>query len=116
MEAVVAVGLFRSAAQTLIQAGAVPGAVGYWRSSGDREIDFVIPRVSDPARDRFPIEVKGHNSSALTGARRAILQRFGDGLVLSRTVFDWRPDVATLPVWAFLAGLREEPERKVAVA
>lgn len=115
IENVVASGLFRSAAQTVVQADAVPGAVGYWRSSGDREVDFVVPRASDPAAPRFPIEQKGDNMAAIAGARRAIAQRFGDGLVLSRTVFDWRPDVATIPVWAFLAGLREQPERRAAM-
>lgn len=115
IENVVASGLFRSAAQTIVQATAVPGAVGYWRSSGDREIDFVVPRASDPATRRFPIEQKGDNAAAITGARQAIAQRFGEGLVLSRTVFDWRPQVATIPVWAFLAGLREQPQRRVVV-
>lgn len=115
LDGVVASGLFRSASQTIVQATAVPGAVGYWRSSGDREIDFVIPRASDSAARRFPIEQKGDNAAAIAGARRAIVQRFGEGLVLSRTVFDWRPHVATIPVWAFLAGLREQPQRRVVV-
>lgn len=115
IEAVVANGLFRSAAQTLVQASAIPGSIGYWRSTRDREIDFVVPRITDPTRERLPVEVKGDNKTALTGARRAIQQRFGTGLVLSRTVFDWRPDVATLPTWAFLAGTREQPERRLSL-
>jgi hypothetical protein len=44
------------------------------------------------------------------------LARFDEGLVLSRNIFDWRPGVATLPVWAFLAGLREQPLRRITFA
>lgn len=113
VENAVAVGLFRAAAQTLIQANAIPGSIGYWRSSGDREIDFVIPRVTDLERERLPVEVKGDNASGLNGARYAIRQRFSQGLVLSRTVFDWRPDIAVVPVWAFLAGLCEQTRRTI---
>ena len=100
-------------AQTLIQANAVPGTVGYWRSSGDRELDFVIPQVTDMKRMRLPIEVKGDHATGLNGARQTIRQRFRKGLVLSRTVLDWRADIAILPVWSFLAGLREEPHRTI---
>jgi uncharacterized protein len=113
IENVVAAGLFRSAAQTLIQANAVPGTVGYWRSSSDRELDFVIPQVTDLKQMRLPIEVKGDNATGLNGARQTIRQRFRKGLVLSRTVLDWRADIAILPVWSFLAGLREEPHRTI---
>ncbi len=113
VESVAAAGLFRAAAQALIQASAIPGAVGYWRSSNDREIDFMIPCVTDLQRPRLPIELKGDNAAGLSRARSAIRSRFKQGLVLSRDVFDWQPDVATLPVWAFLAGLSEQPQRTI---
>ena len=113
VECVVAGGLFRAAAQTLIQASALPGAVGYWRSSNEREIDFMIPCVTDLERPRLPIEVKGDNATGLSNARSAIKSRFKQGLVLSRNVFDWRSDVATIPAWAFLAGLSERPQRTI---
>jgi predicted AAA+ superfamily ATPase len=116
IESAVASGLFRAAAQTLIQASAVPGAIGYWRSSNDREIDFVIPRVSDLDRPRLPVEVKGDNLTGIAGARSAIRRRFDSGVVLSRTVFDWREDAPVIPVWAFLAGLREQPMRAITFA
>lgn len=116
VECAVASGLFRAASQTLIQSSAVPGAIGYWRSTNDREVDFVIPCVTDLERPRLPVEVKGDNSAGLSQARAAIKARFEHGLVLSRTVFDWRPDVATIPVWAFLAGLRERPRRSITFA
>jgi predicted AAA+ superfamily ATPase len=113
VESVVASGLFRAAAQTLIQASAVPGAVGYWRSTNDREIDFMVPCVTDLERPRLPIEVKGDNATGLSAARVAIRSRFRNGLVLSRTMFDWQTDVPVIPVWAFLAGLREQPARLI---
>jgi predicted AAA+ superfamily ATPase len=116
VECAVAAGLFRAASQTLIQSSAVPGAIGYWRSANDREVDFMIPCVTDLERPRLPVEVKGDNSTGLSQARAAIKTRFGHGLVLSRTVLDWRSDVATIPVWAFLAGLHEQPKRSITFA
>lgn len=116
VEGAVAAGLFRAASQSLIQSTAVPGAIGYWRSTNDREIDFMIPRVTGLEKPRLPVEVKGDNSAGLSQARAAIRTRFQEGLVLSRNVFDWRQDIATLPVWAFLAGLREQPARRITFA
>lgn len=113
IENAVAIALFRSAAQTLIQANAIPGSIGYWRSSGDREVDFVIPRVTDLERERLPVEVKGDNETGLNGARQAIRQRFSQGLILSRSKTDWRPDIATVPAWVFLAGLCEQTRRTI---
>jgi predicted AAA+ superfamily ATPase len=113
VENAVAIALFRCAAQTLIQANAIPGSIAYWRSSGDREVDFVVPRITDIERERLPVEVKGDNETGLNGARQAIRQRFSQGLVLSRTKVDWRPDIATLPVWVFLAGLCEQTRRTI---
>jgi predicted AAA+ superfamily ATPase len=116
VENLVAIGLFRSAAATLIQAGAIPGAVGYWRSSDDREIDFVVPRASDLQNpQRFPVEVKGDNATRISHARIAIKRSFKQGIVASRTQFDWNEDVAVLPVWLLLAGLRENSQRTVAL-
>ena len=43
VENAVAFGLFLSAAHVLIQADPVPGAVGHWRSTNNRELDFVFP-------------------------------------------------------------------------
>jgi predicted AAA+ superfamily ATPase len=117
IEDLVAVALFRSAASTLIQAGAAPGAVAYWRSTDGREIDFVVPRASDPQNpDRFPIEVKGDNLTGISNARQAIKRTFRQGIVTSRSRFQWDPDVPVLPVWMLLAGLRENAYRPVVLA
>jgi uncharacterized protein len=113
VENAVAVGLFRSAAQVLIQADPVPGAVGYWRSTNKRELDFVVPAASRGRGGRVPIEVKGDNDSSVGHARHAIAKAFGEGLVASRTVFDPEGDVPVLPVPVLLAGLAEAPRRDV---
>lgn len=113
VENAVAIGLFRCAAQTLIQANAIPGSIAYWRSSGGREIDFVVPQVTDLSRERLPVEVKGDNDTALAGARRSIRQSYRRGLVLSRTKLEWEPDIAILPVWVFLSGLCEQTRRTI---
>ena len=113
-EDLVAVALFRSAALTLIQANAVPRTVGYWRSRDGREIDFVVPRVTDLENPRrFPIEVKGDNASGISQARAAISRSFQQGVVVSRSRFDWTPDVPVLPIWMVLAGLRDNLYRPV---
>jgi len=53
------------------------------------------------------------SASGLLGARQSIRQRFQQGLVLSRTVLEWSAEIAILPVWLFLAGLREQPHRTI---
>lgn len=94
-ENLVAVALFRSAASAVIQAAPAPGAIGYWRSSRDREIDFVVP-LERSAR-RLPVEVKGDSASGIGYARSAIKRAFGRGIVLSRSRFDWSDEVAVIP-------------------
>ncbi len=111
VENAVAVGLFRSAAQVLIQADPVPGAIGYWRSSRQRELDFVVPARSHGRNGRVPIEVKGDNGPDIARARIAISKAFGDGIVASRTIFEPDGDVPILPVPVLLAGLAEAPRR-----
>jgi len=115
VENAVAVGLFRSATQVIAQAGPVPGAVGYWRSSNNRELDFVVPAESHGRGGRFPIEVKGDGDSRIGHARLAISRAFGEGLVASRSVFDPTGEVPVIPVPVLLAGLRESPERELAI-
>jgi predicted AAA+ superfamily ATPase len=115
VENAVAVGLFRSAAQVLIQADPVPGAVGYWRSTNNRELDFVVPATSRGRGGRVPIEVKGDNDSGVGRARLAIAKAFGEGVVASQTVFDPEGAVPVIPVPVLLAGLTETPRRDVAI-
>jgi hypothetical protein len=115
VENAVAVGLFRSAAHVLIQADPVPGAVGYWRSTNNRELDFVVPASSHGRGGRVPIEVKGDNDTGVGRSRLAIAKAFGEGVVASRTVFDLEGDVPVVPVPVLLAGLTEAPRRDIVI-
>jgi uncharacterized protein len=115
VENAVAVSLYRSAAHSLTQAGPVPGSIGYWRSSSDRELDFVVPSTSHGRGGRLPIEVKGDSDSRLGHARQAIQKSFGKGIIASRTVFDVDGDVPVMPVPVLLAGLSESPRRDAAL-
>jgi len=114
-ENAVAVGLFRSAAHVLIQADPVPGAVGYWRSTNNREVDFVVPATSHGRGGRLPIEVKGDGDSSVSRARLAISKAFGEGIVATRTVFEPEGDVPVLPIPILLAGLTEVPKRDTVI-
>ena len=111
VENIVAVAMFRSAGQSLTQADPAPGAVGYWRSSNNRELDFVVPAQSRGRGGRMPIEVKGDNESGIARSRLAIARAFGEGVVASRTVFDPDGDVPVIPIPIVLAALAETPMR-----
>lgn len=114
VENLVAVGLFRAAAHPLIQAGPVPGSIAYWRSTRQREIDFVVPTARGDGR--LPVEVKGDSNSGLAHARLAIRRAFGKGIVVSRSVFDWADDVPVIPAAVLLASLSEQPRRDLSLA
>jgi hypothetical protein len=62
---------------------------------------------------RLPLEVRGDGRSAISAARRPIQRAFGEGLVVSRTVFDATGPVPVLPVYVLLAALRDLPQRSV---
>jgi hypothetical protein len=114
VENLVAMGLFRAAAYTMIQAGAVPGSIAYWRSSDKREIDFVVPAEREGVR--IPVEVKGDAGTGIGHARAAIRRVFRRGVVVSRSAFDWAEDVPVIPAPVFLAALSERPRRLLSVA
>jgi uncharacterized protein len=118
VENAVAVALFRSSARALTQAGAVPGAIGYWRSKAGREIDFVVPvEQEDRGRGgRLPVEVKGDNTAAMGRARSSIVQAFGEGIITSRTLFDPTGPVPVFPAPVLLAALGDLAERSISVA
>lgn len=116
VENAVATGLFRAATHVLVQANAVPGAMGYWRSSNNRELDFVVPARERGRGGRVPVEVKGDNDSRIAHARLAIRKSFGEGVVVSRTLFDPSGEVPVIPAPVLLAGLTEVPQRHVPIA
>lgn len=112
MENVVAAALYASAADRLTLADPLPGSVGYWKSSDNRETDFVVPSPESGGRNvRVPIEVKGDSKRGISGARLSMRRTFGRGIVVTRRTFD--PDeIPALPVGVFLAGLAPRTERR----
>jgi hypothetical protein len=47
----------------------------------------------------------------LSHARRAIHERFGRGLITTRTVLDWQAAIPAVPLAFVLALLRDHPTR-----
>lgn len=111
IENLVAVALYRSAVETLALADPLPGALGYWRSADNREIDFLVPSVAGTGSPRIPVEVKGDSTRGISGARLSIRRTFGQGVVVTRKRFDWQPDVPAIPLGVFLAALGDRPQR-----
>lgn len=113
VENVVATALYASAADRLTLADPLPGAIGYWKSADGRETDFVVPspQVGAPGA-RVPVEVKGDSARNISAARLSMRRTYGRGIVVTRTVFDWQPDVPAIPLPVFLAGLGTRSERQ----
>ncbi len=112
IENLVAIALYRSATDRLVQAEPAPGAIGLWRSTGGGEIDFVVAeRVPGSRTPRLPVEVKGDARSGISYARRSIRAVFGRGLIASTSRFDPDAEIPVIPVALLLAALRERPER-----
>jgi hypothetical protein len=114
VEALVGVGLFRSATGHATQSEGVLGALGYWRSRDGREIDFTVPAGTlDDRAGRVPVEVKGDSAAEIKAAASSIRQSFGRGIIATREVFDVEGDVLRIPAAVLLATLRECTERRL---
>lgn len=111
IENLVAVALYRSAAEALTLADPLPGAIGYWKSADNREIDFLVSPPTGGRGTHFPVEVKGDSVKTISGARLSIARTFGRGVVVTRKRFDWKPDVPAVPLGVFLAALGDRPQR-----
>lgn len=112
IENLVAIALYRSVATSLVQAEPEPGAVGYWKSSKGRELDFVVP---SRVWKRLAVEVKGDSDSGISRARSAIARTFGRGVIVSRTKYAWDDAVPVIPVALLLAVLNERPRREIGI-
>ncbi|MGH8326404.1 MAG: DUF4143 domain-containing protein, partial [Steroidobacteraceae bacterium] len=114
LEGIVASALFRSASEHLTQSDPTLGSIGYWRSSDDREIDFVVDDAASLGGiNRFPVEVKGDAATGIKGAVSSMRRTFKRGIVVTRTVLDIQDDVLAVPAAVFLAGLPERTERRL---
>lgn len=112
-ENLVAIGLYRSATDRLVQADPVTGSLCFWKSGRGTEIDFVVGEERPDVRgSRLPVEVKGDSASAVANARRSIGPVFGRGVIVTGSRLDLGHEIPTVPAPIFLAALRERPERK----
>lgn len=98
VENLAAVALFRACEADLIESFRLPQALCFWRTSNQREIDF----LAGPRPNQVPVEVKYQNR---VGAQDMLTIRnsLGRGIVLSR--FDLKLDgpVPIVPASVFLA-------------
>jgi predicted AAA+ superfamily ATPase len=112
-EGLVAVGLYRSTTDRLVQAEPVPGSLCFWRSGRGTEIDFLVRESGAAGREgRFPIEVKGDSARQIANARKSLGSAFGRGLVVTESLLDLEHRIPAVPVPVFLALLAERSERK----
>lgn len=99
VETVIAVALYRAIERAAVERFAVPTSLFLWRSSNDREVDFVVDRGR-----RLAIESK--YSSTITGKdRESLVKGFGGGIVVSRSTLDVDGPVRVIPAGVFLASL-----------
>ncbi len=97
----IALALFRACETDLVESFRVPRALCFWRSSRDREIDF----LAGPRPRQVPVEVKYQNR---VGAQHTLTIRnaLRRGIVLSRHDVDVGGPVIIAPVAAFVATLQ----------
>jgi hypothetical protein len=111
-EELIAIGLYRSATDRLLQAEPAPGSLCFWKSGRGTEIDFLVRQSPEGSEGRFPIEVKGDSTSQIANARKSMGAAFGRGLVITESHLDLEHRIPAVPAPVFLALLPERVERK----
>lgn len=112
-ENLVGAGLFRSSSERLVQAEPVPGSLCFWKSGRGTEVDFVTAEEVPGVRGgRFPVEVKGDSTKAISNARKSIGAAFGRGIIVTESLLDLEHPIPAVPAPLFLAALWERTERR----
>ncbi|MCC7105145.1 MAG: ATP-binding protein, partial [Chloroflexi bacterium] len=103
VESLVAGALFRACESDLVESFRVPKALSFWRTSRDREIDF----LAGPRPRQIAVEVK-YQTRVSARDTLSIRNALGRGLVLSQRDLALDGPVRILPAAVFLALLRGE--------
>jgi len=98
VENLVGLALFRACETDLAESFRLPQALCFWRTSRDREIDF----LAGPRPNQLPVEVKYQNRVTLQDTL-TIRNALGRGLVLSRRELVLDGPVPIVPAAVFLA-------------
>jgi predicted AAA+ superfamily ATPase len=98
VESLVALGLYRASEADPIESFRLPRSLSFWRSSRDREVDF----LAGIRPNQVAVEVK-YQSRVTARDTLTIRNAFGRGLVLSRHDLDLSGPVRVLPTAVFLA-------------
>ena len=98
VENLVAMALFRTCETDILESFRFPQALCFWRSSRDREIDF----LAGPRPNQLPVEVK-YQSRATLQDTLTIRNALGRGLVLSRRDLVLDEPVPIIPAAVVLA-------------
>ena len=100
VETAVAMALFRSDEQPLVEQFPLPQGLFYWRSASGGEVDFLVGRGA--INDRIPVEVK--YQATVTGRDVAAMKRsFSRGLLITADTLDLdHPPFLQIPVALFL--------------
>jgi predicted AAA+ superfamily ATPase len=101
IENLTAVALYRACETDLVESFRLPQALCFWRSSRDREVDF----LAGPRPHQIAVEVKYQTRVGIQDTL-TIRKTLGRGLVLSRQDLALTPPVRTILASIFLALLR----------
>jgi predicted AAA+ superfamily ATPase len=97
VENVMAMELFRRVEQPAVERFAVPSALYLWRSSNDREVDFV-------ARLEPDLAIESKYARSITGKdRESLVKAFGGGVIASRTTVQTDGPVRVIPAGVLLS-------------
>ena len=99
IENLLAVALFRHVERNALESFAAPRSLFLWRSSNDREIDFVVHgRAPLPIESKYAEEPRGKDYESMEKA-------FGHGILATRHTLATDRKVLTVPVGVLLAAI-----------